>query len=334
MKRCLITGASGFIGGHLAEVLVSRGETVRCLVRKSSDRSVLERLGVEVCFGDVTDLDSLDEPVRDVDAVFHLAGLTSAHDVEHLYQVNRDGTLNLIRLLAELDKPPVLVHISSVAAAGPAQADRPRTTADEACPISNYGRSKRAGEIVLLDFADRVPISIVRPGIVFGPRNRETLPIFKTIRQLGVHPIAGLHPPALSLIHIDDLLEIMIRCRDRGKRISPDSSETGYYFACAPEHPDYAQWGGMMKRTLRRRWAPNLPIPFPIPWVIAAVSQFFARVTHRSTSFNIDKIREARAISWACRDDATLRDMNFIPNVSVEQRTRETMQWYLDAGWL
>lgn len=334
MARCLITGASGFIGGHMVEALVARGDDVRCLVRKTSDQDVLEQLGVEIVYGDMTDAASLDGVARHVDAVFHLAGLTSAHRVQQLFDVNRDGTRNLVEQLAAEDEPPVLIHVSSVAAAGPATHAQPRTPADEACPISNYGRSKRAGELALAEYADRVPISIVRPGIVFGPRNRETLPIFKTIRQLRIHPIAGWHPPALSLIHIDDLVEILIRCQQRGKRICSHNDETGFYFACASEFPDYAQWGGMMKPTLRRPWAPNLPIPFPIPWIIAGASQLFARLTRRSTSFNIDKIREARVDSWACQDDAIAEDMDFAPNASLEQRTRETMQWYLDAGWL
>jgi nucleoside-diphosphate-sugar epimerase len=334
MQHALVTGASGFIGGHLVETLLQRGDAVRCLIRKTADEAALKEQGAEVCFGDITEPDSYASLMDGIDVVYHLAGLTSALDPADLFRVNRDGTANLIRLAAEQPKPPVFIHVSSVAAVGPAPSDRPRTNDDEPNPVSNYGRSKRAGEVAVLEFADRVPISIVRPGIVFGPRNRETLPIFKTIRQLRVHPVAGLKPPPLSLIYISDLTEILIRCAEQGKRIQPGNSTAGHYFACASEYPDYAQWGEMMKPALGRPFALTLPVVFPLPWVLAGSATVVSRLRRQATSFNIDKIREAKVASWACHDDSTSEDLQFVARASVQERTRETAEWYLQSGWL
>lgn len=334
MSRALVTGASGFIGGHLVEALRKRGDSVRCLIRETSDKAELVRHDAELCYGDITQPESYSSLLKDVDVVYHVAGLTSALNAADLFRVNRDGTADLMRLAAEQPQPPVFVYVSSVAAVGPADSDRPRTSDDEPNPVSNYGRSKRAGELALLEYAERVPTSVVRPGIVFGPRNRETLPIFKTIRQLWVHPVAGFKPPALSLIFIDDLIEILIRCAEQGKRVQRDDSKTGYYFACSTEHPDYAQWGAMMKPALGRPFALTLPIAFPIPWIMAGTATLFSYLRRQSSSFNIDKIREARVTSWACRDDATREDLHFVAFSSIQQRTCETAEWYMQSGWL
>lgn len=337
-RRYLITGASGFIGQHLAERLVAQGASVRCLVRRSSQTQLLESLGVELARGDLGDRESLEAALQDVDVVCHLAGATAAFSAAEFMRVNREGTENLARGCAAMANPPVHVVISSVAAAGPAPLGVLRSEADQPQPISHYGRSKRAGEEAAEAFADRVPTTVVRPGIVFGPRNRETLPVFKTISRFRVHPVVGWRTPQLSLIHVDDLIELMLQAAERGRRIPSEPSErgvgTGYYFACAPEYPDYAQWGGMVKAALNRPYAPTLRLVGPLPWFAAACSELVARARRRPDNFNLDKIREARAVSWACSAEAAIRDLQFRPPKSLAERIEETVLWYRENGWL
>ncbi len=338
MKRCFITGATGFIGGHLAETLMARGVEVRCLVRKTADTEFLKSLGVQLVVGDVKDIESFRPALSDVDVVFHLAGITAALSLPELMRVNRDGTEQVARACASCEHPPVLLLVSSVAAAGPVPRGVVRDESLAPAPISNYGRSKRAGELAVIQFADRVPTTIVRPGIVFGPRNRETLPIFRTIAWLRMHPVVGLRSPPLSLIHVADLVEFLIQAALRGKRLAPDhdpqQTGQGYYFACVPEYPDYGQWGDMIKSALDRSRAPTLPLVGPMPWLAAGVKEFIARVRRRPDSFNIDKIREASAPSWACSVEAARRDLDFHPARTLEQRTRETASWYRENGWV
>lgn len=338
VRRYLITGASGFIGQHLAETLIRRGDSVRCLVRQSSQTQLLESLGVDLVRGHLGDPDSLDAALEDVDVVFHLAGATAAFSEADFMRVNREGTENLASRCAALEKPPIHVVVSSVAAAGPAPLGVLRSEADQPQPISLYGKSKRAGEIAAEAFAHIVPTTVVRPGIVFGPRNRETLPVFKTIARFRVHPVAGWRTPRLSLIHVEDLVELLLRAAEVGQRIPADPAERtggrGYYFACAPEYPDYAQWGGMVKAALNRPYAPTLHLVGPFPWIAAACSELIARSRRRPDNFNRDKIREARALSWACSADAAARDLQFQPAKSLPERIEETVLWYRENGWL
>src|SRR5688572_24591379 len=181
MRRSLVTGSSGFIGSHLVEALRSRGEKVRCLVRGTSRREILERLGVEFAEGDVTRPETLAAAVQGVDVVYNLAGLTCALRAEDQSQVNGTGVENLARACAACDVPPVHVLVSSVAAAGPAPRNRLRLESEPPRPISNYGRSKRAGELAAEKYADRVPTTILRPGAVFGERDRLMFPMFQSV---------------------------------------------------------------------------------------------------------------------------------------------------------
>ena len=119
MSRYLITGATGFIGSHLAEMLVGQGHFVRCLVRESSDVSWLNSLRVELASGCFSDHRFLNETVSDVNVVVHLAGLTSAFTLKDLLKVNRDNTYHLAQACSRQQSPPIHVVVSSIAAAGP-----------------------------------------------------------------------------------------------------------------------------------------------------------------------------------------------------------------------
>jgi nucleoside-diphosphate-sugar epimerase len=166
--KALVTGASGFIGSHLLPLLVAQGVNIRAMVQPGQEVSSLERLGVEIVTGDVRDLASLAAAVDGVDAVFHLAGLLTAHSRRRLLEINEQGTNNVARVCAERTTPPVMLLVSSLAAVGPAMNGEPRTELDPPRPISNYGRSKRAGELAARRWADRIPLTIIRPPMVFG----------------------------------------------------------------------------------------------------------------------------------------------------------------------
>jgi nucleoside-diphosphate-sugar epimerase len=245
-----------------------------------------------------------------------------------------------VQACAEQATPPALVAVSSVAAAGPAPLGQVRSENDPPAPISNYGRSKRSGEIEAEKFADRVPITIIRPGAVFGPRDREMLAIFKTIRQVRCHPLPGLKSPPLSIIHVADAVEILLRAAERGRRIAPPLDGkpggvgAGYYFACVDEYPTYADFGRMVRKVVGRPHAVILPMPMPLPRLLAGANELRCRLRGRSEAFNLDKIREATAPSWACSPRATFDELDFRPPKPLTERVAETAEWYRQHGWL
>lgn len=338
MARYLVTGASGFVGRNLVAYLLHRGHAVRCLTRKTSKTDGLRGLDVEIVSGDMDCPESLAQAVAGTDVVCHLAAITYALRPEDMLRVNGQGPGHIAAACAAQPKPPVLVHVSSVAAAGPAPRGQARTEDEPLTPISVYGRSKLQGEQALLPHAARVPTTIVRPGIVFGPYGRDMIPAFRAMRLCMVHAIPGFRSPEVSMIHVEDLCEIILRAADQGRRLGEDGPPSltgaGVYFAVADEHPTWAQMGRMCAGALRRPFAPVLPMVPPLPFLIAAISEVWGRLTGKAAEFNLDKLREATASGWACANQRVASELGFTPPRPLRERLHETIDWYFANRWL
>lgn len=339
MQTVLVTGGSGFIGRNLVQELARRSCRIRCLVRPASHVRHLRKAGAELVVGDVNQPDSLRAAVSGVDTVFHIAGLTTAFGAEQLMRVNGAGTWNVAQACAAQPTPPVLITVSSLAAAGPVAVGEVRRESDPPVPVSDYGRSKRSGELAAEAWSDRVPATVVRPGIVFGPWDRLTLPMFRSIVRLRVHPVPTFAPPPLSLLHVDDLVDVLLRAAERGTRLSTSSgggslSGAGYYHACSGQHVTYAALGRMISRAAGRRHVFLFHLAEPLPWLVAGVTEMVARLAGQTAIVNVDKMRESIQPSWAASPQAIREQLGFSEPCSLEERLRQTVDWYRDHRWL
>jgi dihydroflavonol-4-reductase len=339
MAKVLVTGASGFIGTHLVATLAARGDEVACLVRQTSKVDSLRESGARLVFGDVTDRNSLADAIAGQSIVYHLAGCTQSLAARHFYHVNQRGVANVAQVCAGQTTPPVLVSVSSLAAAGPANNGQPKTEADRSEPVSHYGHSKRAGERAAEHYADRVPITIVRPPIVLGEGDRLSLPLFRSIARFGVHMVPGLARRRFSLIHADDLVNLIILAAERGKRLPPrgrpeSHGPQGYYFAACEENPAYSDLGRMIAEVMGRHLVVVLPTATPLVWMVAVAGEAISRIRHDPLFMNVDKAREITAGSWLCSADAAAKELGFSVSVPLLERLRQTAQWYREKKWL
>jgi nucleoside-diphosphate-sugar epimerase len=337
--KALITGASGFLGKHLARALIARGYETRALVRPTSDCRELRELDVELVTGDVTRPEGLRAAVAGVDFVFHLAGLIKAFSLAEFLGVNEEGTRNVAEACAASTTPPVLLAVSSLAAAGPAPNGRARNELDPAEPVSNYGRSKRAGELAAAALAGRVPLSIVRPPVVFGPCDPSMATLFKVIARRGIHAVPGREPRRLSMIHSSDLVSALIAVAENGTRVAPpgqdpEASARGYYFVTDDEVPTFDELGLMIGRAVGRERVRVMHSPTIFNYSVAGASEIYARLRRRPGIFNLDKMREMLAGSWTCTADRIRTELGFAVAAPLEQRLRETGDWYRSKGWL
>lgn len=337
-RRVLITGASGFIGGHLARRLADQGIEVAGLVRQQSSVGRLQSTGVQLRQGDVTDPESLRGAVADVDVVFHLAGVIKSLGYDGYRRVNEEGVKHLLSACARRTTPPTVVLVSSLAAAGPAPADdRPRVEEDPIRPVSNYGRSKRAGELVAQQWADRLPITIVRPAIVFGEHDPAMLSLFQPIRRFGFHAVPGYRPRRLSLIHADDLTPLLLSAAENGRRLpaTDDIDDSrGYYFAASAETPTMAELGALIGEAAGCKRVLILHAPDVVAWCIGAGNELVAQLRRSPTIVGLDKIREATAGSWTCSSTRAQRELGFGVQTPLLDRLRQTAEFYLSAGWM
>ncbi len=204
----LVTGATGFVGGHLANALLERGDHVRALVRDPERAATLRGRGAELIPGDVTDPGSLGPALAGVDRVFHCAALVG--DWLNWEEVRRVNVLGTTRLLEACKAESVgrLVYLSSLAVLGM----KHHHGTDEAAPYRETGDAYSDGKIesekVVRGFAERgVETVILRPGFVYGPGDRQFLPRLLEGLRTGQFVFVGDGSKLLNLIYIDDVVQ-------------------------------------------------------------------------------------------------------------------------------
>jgi nucleoside-diphosphate-sugar epimerase len=323
-----VTGASGFIGWHVARELLRVGRTVRALVRPASEVRPLRELGVEIFVGDVTQPDSLAEPARGVDAVVHLAGVVQAASEEAHRRVHVDGTMNLLdALAANAREVRRLVYVSSLAATG---ASHGRESLDESAtprPVGPYGRTKLEAEAAVLEHKDRWPVTIFRPPLVYGPRDRSLLPYFQAVRA-GLVVLPGGGEQLLSIVHGADLASAIVRAVER-------EHVSGQIFHVTD---------GPARRL--RDMAEAIRLAQGTPAVPVTLSRGTLETTQRIGRFFLrwfpampgwihpDSMDLLVATGWNCSDALVRKTLGWSSNVTLVEGLAQTVDWYRDAGWL
>jgi nucleoside-diphosphate-sugar epimerase len=322
--RALVTGATGFIGRHLAETLVRRGDEVTVLVRSLRKAVELEPLGVRLVRGDLDDEGALAEAVEGQEIVHHLAGLIRARDEDEFLHVNRDGTRHLVAA-AERAGRPRFVLVSSLAAAGPAVPGAPRREGDGPDgPVSAYGRSKLAGETPVRQ--SELPWTVVRPPVVYGPGDRAVLGIFRIVRW-GLVPIFGRGEQELTLVYGPDLAEALARAGDS------DATIGRTYYACHPRVVTSLELVRAIGRSLDRR-VRVLPLPETLARTVLRLHAATARLVRRASLYGQDKAEEFFQRAWTAHPGALTRDTGWSAAHDLERGLSATAAWYREAGWI
>ena len=337
ISHAFVTGATGFIGTRLTKKLIESGTKVTCLVRQQSNIQTLKNLGCEFVYGDLRN-ETLTLPgLERCDTLFHVAAMKNAANPKDMLAINPCATRNLFEAVLQSSATPRVVHVSSLAACGPSTKHRPTVETDRAAPVSYYGRSKLESEQIATTYADRLPISIVRPPIVMGQGDSNGLKMFKLIEQFNYHLIPGLKDRQYSAIHVDDLVNALICVAKQGKPISSagesDPSATGIYFA-STEQLSYADLGRNIGLAMGRSRTRCLYIARPILWSIGAVNSLLAWATKRPYLLNLDKYQEVVAGDWTCSSEKLFTETDFDSSVPFADRLKQTIQWYQENGWL
>ena len=339
MSHVLVTGANGFVGTNLVEMLQERGDEVTCLVRESPRLERLRSLGAKLTLiQGLDDIDAIQLAIAGQEIVYHIAGATKAIDRRCLYEVNEQGASHVARACANQSDPPILIHLSSLAAWGPSLVDRPVHEGDPPHPVSEYGRSKLAGERAVRRWADRVPTTIVRPAIVLGPADVDGLAMFRPIKRFGVHVTPGSSTERYSVIHVTDLCRLLILAAERGRRIVPEETDqtraVGCYFGTTDEYPTWGELGRIVGKALGRHDVLVVSIPKPIVWSVAASVETVSHAIRRPLYLNWDKVHEIMAGSWTCSPEAAVKELGMTFETPLDERLAETVAWYRETNWL
>lgn len=324
-RRALITGATGFVGGHLVEQLSGAGWEVHALVRPTSDTSKLDRYDVRRWVGTLHDVELLRQACGEVDTVFHLAAVTAARDTAGYESANVEGTEALVQAIQGADHPPErLIYLSSYAACGPAPAEGVRQTEETPAPLTAYGRTKLAAEGVVrrLDGSE-TSVVVIRAPAVYGPGDRALLPYFQLVRW-GLAPVPEQGKNRLHLIYVVDLARAL-----RGAaEVAP-----GTYAVASPGVHRWEEVVGTIASVMDRRVL-RIPLPGVLVRTAAGVTQAAGSLMGRAVAFNREKAEEMLASAWVCDLTGIERMLPPQEATPLHEGISETVRWYTRRGWL
>lgn len=323
----MVTGGTGFIGSHLVDALLQKGVQVRCLVRNTSDLSWLKNLPIEIVHGDCNDKASLGEAVKDVDHVFHLAGVTKAIEEKTYFEVNALGTENLIH--ACLKNNPRLkkfIYLSSQAAAGPCQNGGKKKESDRCEPVSAYGHSKRMGEEFALAHSHEIPLLILRPCAVYGPRDRDIYAFFKLLSK-RINPCLSGQEQHISLCYVQDIVQAIL--------LAAEAEESGGEIFFLSDGQDYQleEIGDIFAEAMGIN-----PFCIRLPeWMIfriASFSEHLSKLSRKPPLLNRGKVEEMIQTNWVCDITKAKTLLGFKPQFQLSQGAKLTYEWYRKENWL
>jgi nucleoside-diphosphate-sugar epimerase len=323
--KVMVTGATGFVGSHLADQLLKHGHEVTLLVRTPERAAHLAERGARLVRGDLADVTAIAEASEGQDVVHHVAALTGAVNEAEFLATNREGTRRILEA-AEAAKVGRLVLLSSGAAGGPASRGRPRDASEPDQPVTMYGRSKLAAE-QLVRAAD-LPWTILRPPAVYGPRDTENfLAVFRAANRLGITPVFGDGSQELSMIHVSDLADACCRAATAEAVIG------GTYYV---NHPEVVTARAIVETIGRHvgRTPTVVPLPEWITRSLLAITGTTAALLRRKTILRADKANEFYQPAWTGDPTAFMRDTDWHPAFDLVTGMADTAAWYRQEGLL
>lgn len=318
--KALVTGATGFLGSRVARMLSARGDGVRVLVRQTSDRRRIADLAIALAVGDVTDRESVARALDGMDVVYHCAALyeLGARDRDAMERINVGGTRNVLEEATARDA--LSVHVSSVAALGPTGAEpvgESHRRHDE--PRSAYEATKREAHFVAEELAAAgARVRIALPVTIYGPDDPSLVGTFHRIYVRGLVPVGFLPEMRMSLVHVDDCADGLVRIAEKGR--------DGEQYILSGQVVTFREWIEALARATGRR-PPRVFLPGPVVRALAPLGAVFAPLIGLSRSLHREATAMSGGLHWAFTSEKAMRELGWEPR-PLDAGIAETAAWY------
>ncbi|MEA3475647.1 MAG: NAD(P)-dependent oxidoreductase [Candidatus Cloacimonadota bacterium] len=323
-SRAIVTGPNGFIGSNLVRALLSKNYDVTCLIRKTSNLESIKNLPVRFAYGDCNDIESLRKACEGKDYVFHLAAKVKEKSKKKYFEVNLNGTKNLLTAIKDF-KVKKFVFLSSQAAAGPSENKIPKTEEESENPISYYGKSKLAAEEYVRKYA-KIPWTIIRPSSVFGPYDKDFYIYFKLVKR-GFAPLVGFGEKFISLVYIEDLTNLIIKAAEK-----PEANQQTF-FACDGNIYSWNDFIEILKNVMKKK-AITLKVPMSFAYATALFNECTKYLHKKQAILNLQKVKEMKIKYWLCSSEKARKLLNFSAKFSLDEALQKTYNWYKENKWL
>jgi nucleoside-diphosphate-sugar epimerase len=323
LKSVLVTGGTGFIGSHLVDALLSKHYKIYCIVRNFNKLKWLEDKPVEFI---KSDLSSSNITLPEVDYIYHLAGLTKARKKKEFYSVNYLGTKNLIDAVRKSKKLPKGFFLLSTLAVNGNLNSSKIINEDPASPESHYAKSKWLAEQEILKYKDILNTVIIRPTIVYGPRDKDLYSYFKLIKKKNVAPIFN-KDAIFSFLYIADLINMLLLLLERDApsgQIFLMSDGKGYKWSDIIEN--ISSILGIEVRTII--------IPTFLLYIAAIFYSIINYVKRDPFILTIDKLKEVFKKGWFCDIKDIRKILRYDPEYDLRKGFQLTFEWYKTNRWL
>lgn len=325
--KALVTGATGFVGSHLVDKLLGKNYEVFCLKRKTSSIKWLDGKNVSYVDGDLFSNAELEKCIKEMDYVFHVAGVVKAKTKEGFYHDNYEATKNLLEITFKVN-PGIkkFVFVSSLAAVGPARNEKSVDENTKPDPITTYGFSKLKAEEEVEGYKDKFPVTIIRPPAVYGPRDTEILIYFKTFSK-GLNSVIGFDAKYLSLVYVEDLADGIILAAENGK------ANNQKYFFCFDEAYNWDEIGSVTSKLLGKK-AIKIRLPHSVLYSVGYLAELFSAFSKKPATLNIEKCKDITQLRWVCSNEKAKRELGFKPKFTLEESFKKTIDWYREMKWI
>ncbi len=316
-RRIAVTGATGFIGRHVAAALLARGDRVRAIVRPDSPRTAPD--GVDVARVPLT-ASALEIAFAGCDTVVHLAGLVAAQRDSEYVAVNVDATHAVA--MAARTATARLVHVSSLAAAGPAPESRPRSEDDSPRPITMYGITKLAGERAVTDTTG-LRWTVLRPGVVYGSGDRALVPLVR-LAALPLIPLVGRPDGAYMFVYIDDLTRAILA--------AIDAEQDGLVCFVGHARPVRPRELYDELRAIVHGRGRIVRVPAPLVWLVANLGELAGLIVRRTMVLDRRRYNELYSEGFVCRVDRLRERLGVDATIGLHEGMKRSAEWYRRAA--